>query len=184
LSDFFAQTEVGARYAKAAFDLSGEQNRLDAVMQDLSSLKAMLIDSADLKRLVTDINYSTEAKTKGLTAVAQAAGFDPLTQKSLGLLIKNGRLNAVGSFIAAFTKLYEAHKGTVTADVTSAVVLTDDQLSALKAALGRAIGSEAIIKTQVDPSLLGGLKIKLGSRLFDSSLKTKLDSLKFALKRA
>jgi F-type H+-transporting ATPase subunit delta len=184
LSDFFAQSEVGARYAKAAFDLSLEQNRLEAVMTDLKALKGMITQSADLRRLISDIRYDSAAHTKGLTAIAEAAGFDALTLKALGLLIKNGRVATLGGFITAFAKLYDAHKGIVAAVVTSAVALTDAQGVALKAALKAALGRDADVETHVDPSLLGGLKVKLGSRLFDASLKTKLDSLKLTLKRA
>jgi F-type H+-transporting ATPase subunit delta len=184
LSDFFAQSEVGARYAKAAFELSLQQGKLEAVTTDLKALKAMITDSADLKRLITDIRYDAADQAKGISAIAAKAGFDPLTLKALGLLIKNGRVATLGGFITAFTRLYDAHKGIVSAVVTSAIALTPEQDKALKAALGTALGREAVVETHVDPSLLGGLKVKLGSRLFDASLKTKLDSLKLTLKRA
>jgi F-type H+-transporting ATPase subunit delta len=184
VSDFFAQSEVGARYAKAAFELSLQQGKLEAVMTDLKALKAMITDSADLRRLISDIRYDGADQARGLNAIAAKAAFDPLTIKALGLLIKNGRLATLGGFIAAFAKLYDAHKGIVAAVVTSAVALTAEQDGALKAALSAALGLEAVVETRIDPGLLGGLKVKLGSRLFDASLKTKLDKLKLTLKRA
>ncbi|ADU11958.1 ATP synthase F1, delta subunit [Asticcacaulis excentricus CB 48] len=184
VSDIFRETEVGERYAKAVFELADAAGQLDAVQADLKTLKALLIESKDLRRLVTSHAFKSEDKLKGLTAVLNTAAPNALTLKALGLMAHNGRLDQVFGLITAFTRLYDAKKGIVSAVVTSATALTDEQVTGLQAALRTALGQDPVLSQTVDPSLLGGLKVRVGSRLFDASLKTKLDSLKFALKRA
>lgn len=184
MSDIFRETEVGERYAKAVFELAEAAGNLDAVQADLKTLKALLIESKDLRRLVTSHAFKSEDKLKGLTAVLNAAKPNALTIKALGLMAQNGRLDQVFGFITAFARQYDAKKGIVSAVVTSATVLSDEQVAGLQAALRTALGQDPVLSQTVDPSLLGGLKVRVGSRLFDASLKTKLDSLKFALKRA
>ncbi|MDC7682650.1 F0F1 ATP synthase subunit delta [Asticcacaulis sp. BYS171W] len=184
MSDIFRETEVGARYAKAVFELADAAGSIDAVYADLATLKAMLTESRDLHRLVTSHAFASSDKLKGLTAVLDMAKPNALTVKALGLIAQNGRLNEVFGFITAFNRLHDARKGIVSAVVTSATALSEAQVADLQAALRIALGRDAVISQSVDPSLLGGLKVRVGSRLFDASLKTKLDSLKFALKRA
>jgi F-type H+-transporting ATPase subunit delta len=184
VSDLFKETEVGARYAKAAFELSETQGALKVVNADLAALKALLIESQDLRRLVGSHAFKSEDKLKGLLAVTQALSLNAITKKTLGLMAKNNRLDQVFALISAFTRLYEAKSGVVAAFVTSATALSDTQVADLNSALRQSLGQEAVLDLKVDPSLLGGLKVRIGSRLFDASLKTKLDSLKFALKRA
>jgi len=184
VNDQFRETEAAGRYARAAFELAQDGNVLDTVHGDLERLKALLLQSGELRGFVTSQVYKSDIKLNGLLAVTARMGLSDLTQRVLGVLAKNGRLGEVFGFITAFNRLYEAHKGIVSAEVVSAVALTDDQLNSLKSALGQALGSSADISASVDPAILGGLKVRVGSRLFDASLKTKLDSLKFALKRA
>jgi F-type H+-transporting ATPase subunit delta len=184
LADDSKQTDVGARYAQALFDLALETKALDAVEADLKALKAAREDSADLRRLLESPGFTAEDKGKALTAIGEKAQFHKTTQNFLGLLAANRRASALPAVIAAFERLSAAYRGVVAAEVTTAVKLTAAQAKGVKAALAQALGQDPEITTRVDPSILGGLKVKVGSRLFDASLRSKLDSLKFALKRA
>ncbi len=184
MADDFRTTEVGARYAQALFDLALETKRLDAVRADLKSLKAAWIDSADLRRLATSPVIAAEDQQKGLVAIADKAKFDGTTRNFLGLLAQNGRARDLGAVITGFETLYSRHTGVVAAEVVSAQTLSAAQTKAIKTALATALGKDPEMTTRVDPAILGGLKVKVGSRLFDASLKSKLDQMKFALKRA
>ena len=184
MADDSKATDVGERYALALFDLAKDEKRIPAVEADLKSIKAMLAASADLRTLLGSPKFNAEAKGKGLTAVAAKAKFNSTTQKFLGLLAANGRAGLLASVITSFEALTAIHRGAVSAEVTSAVALTPAQRKDIAAALRKALGKDPEIETRVDPSILGGLKVKVGSRLYDASLKSKLDQLKFALKRA
>ncbi len=184
MADESSATDVGARYARALFDLADETNALSAVEADLTSLKGLRADSADLRMLLSSPRFSTEEKAKGLAAIAAHAGYAPTTCKFLGLLAVKGRVAALAEIISAFERLAAAKKGLVFAQVTTAVVMTPAQGAALAAALRTSLGKDPQIDTRVDPAILGGVKVRVGSRLYDASLKSKLDSLKFALKRA
>ncbi|MFT4955074.1 MAG: F-type H+-transporting ATPase subunit delta [Brevundimonas sp.] len=184
MAEDFRSTEVGERYAQALFDLANENKRLDAVRDDLRSLKAAWIDSADLRRLATSPVISAEDKQKGLEAIADKATFDSITKKFLGLAASSGRAADLPGVIAAFEALYARHAGIVAAEVVSAKPLAAKQMTSVKAALKSALGRDPELTARVDPSILGGIKVKVGSKLFDASLKTKLDQMKFALRRA
>jgi F-type H+-transporting ATPase subunit delta len=177
-------SNLGGRYAQALFDLATDDKVLAAVEADLKSLKAALAESRDLKVLIGSPAFSAEDKGKGLAAIAKAAKFNTTTQKFLGLLAANGRANALGSVITGFEALAAKARGAVSAEVTTALPLSDAQAKGVAAALRQALGKDPEITTRVDPALLGGIRVKVGSRLFDASLRSKLDSLKFALKRA
>ncbi|HBI18847.1 MULTISPECIES: F0F1 ATP synthase subunit delta [unclassified Brevundimonas] len=184
MADDFRTTEVGDRYAQALFDLALETGRLDAVRVDVVSLKTAWTESADLRRLATSPVISTADQAKGLVAVATQARFEKNTVNFLGLLAQNGRARDLGAVVAGFERLYAKHAGIVAAEVVSAQPLDAKQLAAIKTALNASLGKAPELTTRVDPSILGGLKVKVGSKLFDASLKTKLDQMKFALKRA
>ena len=184
VADDSSATDVGARYAQALFDLAIETNALDAVEADLKSLKAMRAESADLRTLLTSPRFTAEDKAKGLAAIGEKAGVNEITRKFLGLLAANRRTAALGDIIGAFGRLAAARRGEVSAQVVTAVALTAAQTVSLAAALRTALGKDPQIETRVDPAILGGLKVRVGSRLYDASLKSKLDTLKFALKRA
>ncbi|WP_031235696.1 ATP synthase F1 subunit delta [Asticcacaulis sp. AC402] len=184
MNDQYRETEAGQRYARAAFDLALETKVLDKVHGDMAALKDLLLSSAELRTFVSSLIYKSAVKLSALTAVTQSLNFNALTSNLLGVMAANGRLGELFPVITAFNKRYALHNGVVTAEVISAVPLTAAQLDSLKTTLAQALGQSAEINTHVDPALLGGLKVRLGSRLFDASLKTKLDSLKFALKRA
>ena len=184
MAEDFRSTEVGERYAQALFDLANENKRLDAVRDDLRSLRAAWIESADLRRLATSPVIPAEDQQKGLEAIADKAKFDRTTKNFLGLMAANGRAADLPGAMAAFDALYARHTGVVSAEVVSAKPLAAKQISAVKAALKGALGRDPELTARVDPALLGGLKVKVGSKLFDASLKTKLDQMKFALRRA
>ena len=175
---------MGARYAQALFDLAVETNALDAIEADLKSLKAMRAESRDLRDLLVSPRFSAADKGKALAALADRAGFADTTRKFLGLLAANGRTGALPDIVGAFERLAQKRRGAVSAQVVTAVPLTEAQTDSLKSALRLALGKDPTIETRVDPAILGGLKVRVGSRLYDASLKSKLDSLKFALKRA
>ncbi|WP_333590667.1 F0F1 ATP synthase subunit delta [Brevundimonas sp.] len=184
MADDFRTTEVGERYAQALFDLADETKALDAVRADLRSLRAAWGESADLRRLATSPVIAAEDQGKGLTAIADKAKFNATTKKFLGLLAANGRARDLTAVIAAFEALYAKKMGVVAAEVVSAQALSAAQLKSIQSALRTALGKDPETTVRVDPSILGGLKVKVGSKLFDASLKTKLDQMKFALKRA
>jgi F-type H+-transporting ATPase subunit delta len=184
LADDSKASNVGERYAQALFDLANEQSVLAAVEADLKSLKTALAESRDLRVLVASPAFSAEDKGKGLSAIAAQARFNATTQKFLGLLAANGRVAVLPSIITSFQAMAAKGRGAVSAQVTTALPLTAAQSKGLAAALRQALGKDPEIETRVDPAILGGIKVQVGSRLFDASLKSKLDSLKFALKRA
>ncbi len=184
MADDTKATDVGARYAQALFDLAKDENQLVGVEADLKALKAMIAESADLRTLLNSPAFDADAKGKGLAALAERAGFNALSLKFLGFVSAQRRANALPSIITSFVALSAAFRGVVSAQVTTAIALTEAQAKGLQAALRASLGKDPEIETRVDPAILGGLKVLVGSRLFDASLKSKLDSLKFALKRA
>ncbi len=177
-------SNVGARYAQALFDLASDQKQVPAVEADLKSLKTAIFESRDLRVLLASPTFSAEDKGRGLSAIAAQAKFNPTTRKFIGLLAANGRAGALPDVILAFERLSAEARGAVSAQVTTAMPLTPAQAKGVAQALRQALGKDPEIETRVDPAILGGIKVKVGSRLFDASLKSKLDSLKFALKRA
>ena len=184
MADDSKSTDVGARYAQALFELAKTAGQTARVEADLKAFKAMRAESADLRRLLGSPAFGAEDKTRALMAVADAAGFHPLSRKFLGLMATNHRAGSILAAITAFEALSAIDRGVVAAEVTTAVKLTAAQLTGLKAALRLSLGKDPEIETRVDPSILGGLKVRVGSRLYDASLRSKLDSLRFALKRA
>ena len=177
-------SNVGSRYAQALFDLATEEKQVAAVEADLNSLKTALAESKDLRTLIGSPTFSSEDKGKGLVGIGAKAKFNMTTLKFLGLLAENGRAAALPAVIDAYSRLSAAARGAVSAEVTTAVALTAAQAKGVQAALRQTLGKDPEITTRVDPAILGGIKVKVGSRLFDASLRSKLDSLKFALKRA
>ncbi len=173
---------ISGRYSVALFELAQEGKALKAVESDLASLKDLLAESADLRELVSSPLLGRADQIKGIAAVAASAKLSDLTGKFLGVLAANQRLNMVGGIISAFEKLMAFHKGEVNAEVVSAVALTKAQLTELKKKLKSAVGTDVAIESSVDETLLGGLKVKVGSRMVDSSLRTKLDNLAITMK--
>ena len=184
MADDSKASNVGDRYARALFDLATDQKQVAAVEADLMSLKAALAESKDLRTLLGSPAFGAEAKGKGLEAIAAKAKFNATTRKFLGLLSANRRASALASVITGFEALAAKARGAVSAEVVTAVPLSAAQSKGVAAALRQALGKDPEISTRVDPAILGGIKVRVGSRLFDASLRSKLDSLKFALKRA
>lgn len=186
MADDSRNTDVGARYAQALFELAeqGQDQGVASVDADLKRLSKLLADTLDFRRLLNSPAFSQADKGRGLLAVADAAEVTPLTKKFLGLLAAKHRASALPAVSLAFSRLAAARRGEVAAEVTSAVALTEAQTAGVAAALRQWLGKDPDITTRVDPSILGGLKVRVGSRLYDSSLRSRLDALKFALKRA
>ncbi|MGB9174984.1 MAG: F0F1 ATP synthase subunit delta [Bradyrhizobium sp.] len=175
---------VSGRYATALFELARDEKSIDAVKADLDKFDTMLADSADLKRLVRSPVFSSEIQAKALSAVLDKAGISGISANFLKVLTVNRRLFAVDQVIRAFRALVAKFKGEATADVTVAEQLSDKNLDALKTALKSVTGKDVSLNVNVDPSIIGGLVVKLGSRMVDSSLRTKLNSIKHAMKEA
>ncbi|AUC94104.1 MULTISPECIES: F0F1 ATP synthase subunit delta [Bradyrhizobium] len=175
---------VSGRYATALFELARDENSVDQVRGDLDKFEAILNDSADLKRLVRSPVFAADIQLKALSAVLDKAGIAGTTAKFLKVLTANRRLFAVSDVIRAYRALVAKFKGEATAEVTVAEQLNDKNLDALKAALKSVTGKDVALNVKVDPSIIGGLVVKLGSRMVDSSLRTKLNSIKNAMKEA
>lgn len=172
---------VAGRYAAALFDLAKESSKLPEVEADLVAFQAMLDDSADFVRLVRSPVIGAEDQARALGVILAKAGIDGLSANFFRLLASNRRLFAVADIIKAFRMIAAKARGEVTAEVTSATTLNDQQLAELKQTLKASVGKDVTLNAHVDPSLLGGLIVKVGSRMVDSSLKTKLQSLKVSL---
>ena len=175
---------VSGRYATALFELARDEKAVDSVKADLDRFDAMLADSADLKRLVRSPVFSADSQSKALAAVLDKAGISGISANFLKVLTANRRLFAVSNVIRAFRMLVAKFKGEATADVTVAEKLSDNNLDTLKTALKTVTGKDVTLNVTIDPSIIGGLMVKLGSRMVDSSLRTKLNSIKHAMKEA
>ena len=184
MADDSKTSNVGGRYAQALFDLATDEKSVATVEADLKSLKKMRTESKDFRTLLASPAFSAGDKAKALSALAAKGKFNGTTKNFLGLLAANGRVAILPEVIAGFEALSAKRRGVVSAHVTTAIALTAAQAKGVSAALRTALGQDPEIETRVDPSILGGIKVRVGSRLFDASLRSKLDSLKFALKRA
>jgi F-type H+-transporting ATPase subunit delta len=174
---------VAGRYANALFDLASEHRQLAEVEADMTTLARLLAGSDDLRRMVRSPVFSAEEQGHAIAAIAEKAALSPLGGNFLKLLARNRRLFAVDDIIKAFRHILARHRGEVNADVTSAHPLTEAQMVALEDAIKATAGGKKIkINAHVDPALLGGLVVKMGSRMIDSSLRTKLDTLKMRMK--
>jgi F-type H+-transporting ATPase subunit delta len=173
---------MASRYASSLFDLASEAGSLDEVEKELGRVEAMLQDSADLRRLVASPVFSADDQLRAISAIADKAGFKGLVGNFLRVVARNRRLFALPGMIAAFRRLAAEARGEVAADVTSAHALDAGQQAELKQTLKSVAGKDVTLNVTVDPSILGGLIVRIGSRQIDTSLKTKLNSLKLALK--
>jgi F-type H+-transporting ATPase subunit delta len=173
---------MAGRYATALFELALESNAVDAVKADLGRFDAMVGDSADLMRLVRSPVFGADEQEKALGAVLERAGIGGLAAKFLKLVTSNRRLFAVRDMVKAYRALVARHKGELTAQVTVAEALSDAHRAAIRDALKSVTGKDVGLDVNVDPAIIGGLVVKLGSRMVDSSLRTKLNSIKHAMK--
>jgi F-type H+-transporting ATPase subunit delta len=173
---------VAERYASSLFELALENNALPDVSAALDNFQSLIDESADLKRLILSPVFSSEEQLKAVTAVLDKAGISGLAANFIKVTASNRRLFAVPGMITSFREIYARHRGEISAEVTSAYALTAAQETELKAALKGVTGKDVAINVAVDPSILGGLIVKLGSRQIDTSLRTKLSTLKLSLK--
>ena len=176
---------MAGRYASALFELALESKSVDAVKADLEKFDALIAANPDLNRLVRSPVFGAEEQTKALTAVLERSGISGLSAKFLQVIASNRRLFAVREMIRGFRTLVARWKGEVTAEVTAAEQLGDKHLDALKSALKTVTGGKSVdLNIKIDPTIIGGLVVKLGSRMVDSSLRTKLNAIKHAMKEA
>lgn len=176
--------DIAERYALALYELADEAKSLDAVADDLSSLKSLVAESADLRKLIASPLIDRDQKASAITAILEKGGANDLTRRFIGLAARNNRLFALPAMIDAYLAELARRRGEITAEVTSARPLKDDQLQALTDRLREKLGSKIAVEAKVDPSLIGGLIVRVGSRMIDASLKSKLQRLQYAMKGA
>jgi F-type H+-transporting ATPase subunit delta len=173
---------LAGRYAAALFELADERHALDAVAGDLRELRAMIAASGDLVRLLRTPVVSRDEQGKAIAAIALHAGLSDLTRDFLGVVARNRRLFAVPAMIEAYLKRLADRRGEITAEVTVAQPLDEARQAALLEQLRRAIGARVAVDLRIDPALLGGMIVKVGSRMVDASLNSRLRRLRLAMK--
>lgn len=173
---------VAERYAASLFELAIEAGSVSEIGRDLDGVQALIDESDEFKRLVASPVFTAEDQTRALMAVCEKAGIHGLVSNFLKVVAGNRRLFALPGMIAAYRVIAARHRGEVSAEVTSAHALTEAQIEELKQALKGVTGKDVAVDVTLDPSILGGLIVKIGSRQIDTSLRTKLSTLKLALK--
>jgi F-type H+-transporting ATPase subunit delta len=173
---------MAGRYATALFELALESNAIDNVKSDLDRFDALVEESADLERLVRSPVFGADEQEKAIGPVLDRAGIGGIAAKFVRLVTKNRRLFAVRDMVKAYRAMVARHKGEVTAQVTVAEALSDAHRASIQEALNSVTGKHVGLDVKVDPAIIGGLVVKLGSRMVDSSLRTKLNSIKHAMK--
>jgi len=176
------QASLSGRYATALFDLARDAKSIDAVESSLAKVRAALDESDDFRTLVNSPILARGDAAKAIAATADVMKLDGTTRNFLGVLAQNRRLSQLPQIIRAYRSLAANHRGETTAEVASAHPLTDDQVTALKQQLRARVGRDVNVDLSVDPSLLGGLVVRLGSQMIDSSIKTRLNTLAHAMK--
>lgn len=176
------QASLAGRYALALFDLARDEKKIEQVSASLATLRQALDQSEDLRELTTSPLIGREEQARGMGAVVAKLGLDPLTSNFVGVLAQNRRLSQLGPVIRAFNLLAASHRGEITAEVTSARPLDDDQVAQIRQQLRTRMGRDINVDLNVDPALLGGLVVKIGSQMIDSSIRTKLNTLAHAMK--
>jgi F-type H+-transporting ATPase subunit delta len=173
---------LAGRYASALYALADERGAVATIEGDLDRVSAAIGESADLAQLLHDPKVSRDAATRAIKAVGDVLSLDPLTANFLGVLAENRRLNSLADVIRAFAAIAADARGEITADVTTAHPLGDSQLAALSARLAQREGRAVTLRTHIDPALLGGLVVQIGSQMIDGSIRTRLNSLAQAVK--
>ena len=176
------QASLGGRYATALFELARESKAIDAVETSLATVRQALAESADFKALTTSPLIGRADAAKGVAAAARAMQLDATTAKFLGVLAQNRRLAQLPAIIRAFRGLASRYRGETTAEVTSAHPLSAAQVAELKQQLRQRVGSDVAVELTTDPALLGGLVVRIGSQMIDSSIRTRLNTLAHAMK--
>jgi F-type H+-transporting ATPase subunit delta len=175
---------LAGRYATALFELAEDEKRLDEVAEDLATLRRLIDESEDLRRLIRSPVVARADQGRAMDAVMARAGIGTLSRNFVGLVARNRRLFALPDMVRGYRAMLAARRGEVTAEVTSAVALSDAQRAALGAALNKVVAGKITIEARLDPALIGGLIVRIGSRMVDSSLRTKLQRLQLVLKGA
>ena len=173
---------LAGRYASALFELGVESNALDEIASDLKSVKVMIAESEDLQRLLRNPVLTRDEQLTAINAVLDLAGIGDLIKRFVGTVAHNRRLFVLDQMIDAFGEMFAEHRGEITAAIASAKPLSDEQVSALSSTLAELMGQEVKLDTTVDADLIGGLVVRMGSRMFDSSIRTKLQKLELAMK--
>jgi F-type H+-transporting ATPase subunit delta len=176
------RASLAGRYASALFELARDERQIDSVGRSLDALAQAIVDSREFSQLISSPLIGRDEARKAFDAVADTLGLDPLTRNFLGVLARNGRKNQLQPMIRAFRRLASEHRGETTAEVVTAHALKDDQIAALRQQLRSRAGRDVAIETRVDPDLLGGIVIKMGSQMIDASIRTKLNRLAEAMK--
>ena len=182
MSQSKAATGLPGRYAIALYDLADQDKALDAVKGDLETLRHAIAESGDLRNVLRSPVISRADQQKAMLAVLDRLGAGVLTKNTIGVLCQNRRLSMLPKVIDGFLAILSERRGEVTAEVTSAVALKADQVSAVTAALKDEVGASVNVNLKVDPAVIGGLVVKVGSRVFDASLRTKLATLELTMK--
>ena len=173
---------IAGRYAQAVFDIAKEDGGLDALAQQTEDLGSALKDSADLRALISSPIYTRDDQSRAIAALSQRMGLSPVLANTLQLMARNRRLFVLPQLARQLQALIAEERGEVTAEVTSAVALTDDQQTRLRDTLAQKSGKKVKLNTRVDEALIGGMIVKLGSQMIDSSIRSKLASLQNAMK--
>ena len=175
-------SDLAGRYASALLDLADERKALDEVADDLKTLRTLIAESEDLRRLLDSPVFSRDEQRKAMTALMEKAEIGELTRRFVLVVADNHRLFALSAMVEAYLSELARRRGEITAEVTAARNLSDAQQTALLEALRSAVGSKVQLDLKVDPALIGGLVVKVGSRMIDSSLRSKLQRLQLAMK--
>ncbi len=173
---------MAGRYATALFELARENDAIDAVSADLDRFNVLVAQNPDLDRLIRSPVFGAEEQTRAIGAILERMGLGGISANFLKVVASNRRLFAIGDMIRGFAALAARHRGEVTAQVTVAEKLGDAHLQSIREALKSVSGKDVQIDVRIDPAIIGGLVVKLGSRMVDASLKTKLNSIRHAMK--
>jgi F-type H+-transporting ATPase subunit delta len=176
------QASLAGRYAYALFALAEEARSIDAVERSLATVRDALAGSGELRELTTSPVVQRGDAVRAVTATADQLGLDPTTRSFLGVLAENRRLSELPKVIRAYRQLATRHRGEQAAEVTSAHPLTEEQVAELRQQLRQRVGRDVSIDLQVDPELLGGLVVRIGSQMIDSSIRTRLNALAQVMK--
>lgn len=176
-------TGLAGRYALALFELAEEQGRIDVVARDLEALASMVDDNADLHRLVTSPAFGRDDQVNAITAIMEAAKAEPLTVSFVGAVAANGRLFIITDIIRTFLAELAERRGEISAEVVTAVELDKKRQTEVETAVARFAASDKVsLSMRVDPALIGGMVVRIGSRMIDTSIRTKLNRLETAMK--
>jgi F-type H+-transporting ATPase subunit delta len=176
------RASLAGRYASALFDVARDERQIEAVIRGLDVLEQALLDSRDFAEFIESPLIGREEAARTLALLSAQFGLDPITTKFVGVLAKNGRKRQLRQIIRAFKRIAAEHRGEVTADIVTARPLNDDQIAQLKQQLRARAGRDVNLDAQVDPNILGGIVVKLGSQRIDASIRTKLNRLAQAMK--